>query len=49
MPNRYEIKRSPAGKVRQGEIILKSQTSRIIFIAGLVGVVVLALIIAIAA
>lgn len=34
----------PAEKARQGEIILKTRTQRIIFIAGLAGMVLLALI-----
>lgn len=45
MPNRHEIKEIPADKARQGEIILKSRTRRIVFIAGLVGLVVLGLIV----
>ncbi|HWK68014.1 MAG TPA: peptide ABC transporter permease [Rhizobiaceae bacterium] len=35
-----------AEKVRQGEIILRTRTRRVIFISGLVGIVVLALLIA---
>ena len=34
---------------RQGEIILRTRTQRIIFIAGLVGIVVLALVVSLAA
>ncbi|RWL41855.1 MAG: peptide ABC transporter permease [Mesorhizobium sp.] len=34
---------------RQGEIILRTRTRRIIFIAGLVGIVVLALVVSLAA
>ena len=37
-----------AQRVRQGEIILKSRATRTIFVAGLVGIVVLALVLAIA-
>jgi hypothetical protein len=33
----------PADKVRQGEIILRTRTRRLIFIAGLAGIFVLAL------
>jgi len=32
----------PAKKARQGEIILRTQTRRMIFIAGLVGIVLIA-------
>lgn len=49
MPNRHEMKQIPGRRARQGEIVLKSPTSRIIFIAGLVGIVILALIVSIAA
>jgi hypothetical protein len=34
----------PAGKARQGEIVLRSRWQRIVFIGGLVGCVVLVLI-----
>lgn len=34
----------PAEKARQGEIILRTRTRRIIFLAGLVGIIVIALI-----
>ncbi len=34
----------PAEKARQGEIILRTRTQRAIFIAGLVGIVIVALV-----
>ncbi len=37
----------PADRVRQGEIILRTRTRRVVFVAGLVGVVLLALVAAI--
>ena len=39
-----DLQNYPAEKARQGEIILKTRTQRIIFIAGLAGMVLLALI-----
>ncbi len=36
-------------EARQGEIILRTRTQRIVFIAGLVGIVVLALLVSLAA
>ncbi len=46
MANQGDMQRSayPAEKARQGEIILRTPARRIIFIAGLVGVVIVALI-----
>lgn len=46
MANQGDIERShyPAEKARQGEIILRTPARRIIFIAGLAGAVILALI-----
>ncbi|HWK39876.1 MAG TPA: peptide ABC transporter permease [Hyphomicrobium sp.] len=39
-----DLQNYPAEKARQGEIILKTRTQRIIFIAGLAGMVLIALI-----
>jgi hypothetical protein len=46
---RDEPPRDPGEKLRQGEIILRTRPRRIIFIAGLVGFVLLALFIQFAA
>jgi hypothetical protein len=45
VPNRDEIKTYSGRKARQGEIILRTRWRRIVFIAGLVGIVVLVLIV----
>ena len=44
MPDHDEIKTYSSRKARQGEIILRTRWRRIVFIAGLVGIVILALI-----
>jgi hypothetical protein len=43
-PKHQPVKPYPGEKARQGEIILKTRVRRIIFISGLVGCVILALI-----
>ena len=49
MPNRHEMKPTPARNARQGEIVLKSPGRRTIFIAELAGIVVLGLILGLVA
>ncbi|KWT70350.1 hypothetical protein APY04_1027 [Hyphomicrobium sulfonivorans] len=40
-PTTDDLQNYPAQKARQGEIILKTRTQRIIFIAGLIGMIAL--------
>ena len=44
MPRLRKEPHYPAERVRQGEIVLRRRWQRVVFIAGLVGIVVLALI-----
>jgi len=44
--NQRDLQSYPASKARQGEIILKTRTQRLIFIAGLAGMVALPVLLA---
>jgi hypothetical protein len=46
MPNRSDLQHYPAQKARQGDIVLRHRWERVVFIAGLVAAVVVALLIA---
>jgi hypothetical protein len=46
MPQSTFPERYPADKARQGEIILKSRWQRVLFVAGLTGAIILALVLA---